>query len=50
MSSTMQDQCDYMLKSLNEVKFTQNKIITSMNEKNITLKSFNKRFDDHLLK
>ncbi|KAF0767232.1 Uncharacterized protein FWK35_00001726 [Aphis craccivora] len=42
----MQDQLDSILKSLNEVKSTQNKIITSMNEQNKTLKSFNERFDD----
>jgi len=46
MSSTMQDQLDSILKSLNEVMSTQNKMITSMNEQNKTLKSFNKRFDD----
>jgi len=46
MSSTMQDQLDSILKSLNEVKSTQNKLITSINEQNKTLKSFNKRFDD----
>ncbi|CAI6353027.1 unnamed protein product [Macrosiphum euphorbiae] len=42
----MQDQLDSILKSLNEVKSTQNKMITSINEQNKTLKSFNKRFDD----
>jgi len=46
MSSTMQDQLDSILKSLNEVKSTQNKMITSMNEQNKTFKSFNQRFDD----
>jgi len=46
MSSTMQDQLGSILKSVNEVKSTQNKMITSINEQNKTLKSFNKRFDD----
>jgi len=42
----MQEQLDSILKTLNEVKNTQNKLISSVNEQNKTLKNFNKRFDD----
>jgi hypothetical protein len=42
----MEEQLTSIIKTLNDLKSTQNKLITSINDQGKTLKSFTKRFDD----
>lgn len=42
----MADQLNEIMKSLNEIKSTQSKLVTAVNDQDKVIKSFNKRFDD----
>jgi len=42
----MEEQLESIMKSLGEIKSTQNKLIQSFNDQHKTIKSFNNRFDD----
>lgn len=42
----MESNINYILNSINEIKFTQNKLVSAVNERSKTLKLFTKNIDN----